>query len=169
MPHPERLDLAALAEPFRYRVRRDGEGHPVISGRLGQIEPHDGGWLAVYTDRPRLIARLWAVPGVRRWQVGDQEARALVPVDALPQVAALIRARRRRQLTPRRPETSARDGVQRDFGALGARLAPRAAFLLGSGLPCPPENAGPPSSGGSGGHRDAYPGRPALTRIGRTF
>jgi hypothetical protein len=95
----DRLDLTALARPFRYRVVRDTEGLPVIPGRLGQIEVHDGQSLAVYTDRPRLFARLWAVPGVRRWQVGDREARALVRVERLPEVAALIQARRRRQLT----------------------------------------------------------------------
>jgi hypothetical protein len=93
------LDLTALARPFRYRVVRDAEGLPVIQGRLGQIEPHDGQSLAVYSNRPRVFARLWAVPGVRRWQVGDQEARALVPAERLPEVAALIRARRRRRLT----------------------------------------------------------------------
>ena len=49
--------------------------------------------------RPRLFARLWAIPGVRRWQVGDQEVRGLVPVEALPAVAALIQARRRRSLS----------------------------------------------------------------------
>jgi hypothetical protein len=92
----------------------DAEGWPVIPGRLGQIELHDGQALAVYSTRPRIFARLWAVPGVRRWQVGDQEARALVPVDALPQVAALIGARRRRQLSPE----AARN--------LGARTAYRA-------------------------------------------
>ena len=94
------LDLTALARPFRYRVVRDAEGLPVIPGRLGQIEPHDGQALAVYTTRPRVFARLWAVPGVRRWQVGDHEVRGLLAPDALPAVATLIRARRRRTLTP---------------------------------------------------------------------
>jgi hypothetical protein len=61
-----------------------------------RVEWHDSAALAVYTDRPRLFARLWGVPGVRRWQVGDQEARGLVPPEALQAVAALIRARRRR-------------------------------------------------------------------------
>ena len=75
---PDQFDLTALAQPFRYRVVRDAEELPVIPGRLGQIEPHDGQRLAVYTARPRIFARLWAIPGVRRWQVGDQEARALV-------------------------------------------------------------------------------------------
>ena len=96
---PDRLDLTALAQPFRLRVVTDAEGRPVIPGRLGQIEPHDRHTLAVYTDRPRLFARLWAIPGVRRWQVGDKEARALVSAERLPEVAALIQARRKRRLT----------------------------------------------------------------------
>ena len=31
--------------------------------------------LAVYTDRPRLFEKLWAIPGVRRHQTGDHEMR----------------------------------------------------------------------------------------------
>jgi hypothetical protein len=89
----------ALAAPHRYRVTLDPEGWPVIPGKLGRLEYHDEAELAVYSDRPRVFARLWAVPGVRRWQVGDQEARGLVPVSALPAVALLIRARRRRTLS----------------------------------------------------------------------
>jgi hypothetical protein len=70
----------------------------VIPGRLGRIEWHDpdGRELAVYTDRPRLFPRLLALPGIRRHQTGDQELRALLPVEALPQVAHLIKAKRRR-------------------------------------------------------------------------
>ena len=77
------LDLTALAQPFRYRVVRDSEGRPVIPGRLGQIEPHDGQALAVYTNRPRVFGRLWAVPGMCRWQTGGQEMRALFPPERL--------------------------------------------------------------------------------------
>jgi hypothetical protein len=77
---PPRQALTTLAAPFRYRVVVDAEGWPVIPGRLGQIECHDGPAPAVYSTRPRIFARLWAVPGVRRWQVGDQEARGLVPL-----------------------------------------------------------------------------------------
>jgi hypothetical protein len=78
------LDLTTLSHPFRYRVLRDPEGRPMIPGKLGRLETHDGATLAVYTDRPRLFTRLWAVPGVRRWQVGDREGRGLVPVNRLP-------------------------------------------------------------------------------------
>jgi hypothetical protein len=72
----------------------------VIPGRYGQIEWFDGNDLAVYTDRPRLFARLWAIPGVRRHQTGDTEMRAVFAPEALLQVARIIKARRRRTLSP---------------------------------------------------------------------
>ena len=71
----------------------------MIPGRYGRLEWHDGTALAVYTDRPRVFACLWAVPGVRRWQVGDREVRGLVPVEGLAEVAGLFQARKRRVLT----------------------------------------------------------------------
>ena len=92
--------LRSLAGPLRLRVTRDREGWPIIPGRLGQIEYHDGVELAVYTDRPRLFAKLWAIQGVRRHQTGDDEMRALFPPEALEPVAGVIRARRRRSLSP---------------------------------------------------------------------
>jgi hypothetical protein len=79
-----------------YRVDHDAEGWPLIPGRLGQIEHHDGTDLAVYTDRRRMHAKLLALPGVQRHQRGDDELRALFPPDALPLVAKAIRARRKR-------------------------------------------------------------------------
>jgi hypothetical protein len=103
--------LRALGAPYRFRVRTDPEGLPIIWGRYGQIEWHcDGGdcWscplagqvaLAVYSDRPRLFQRLWAIPGVRHHQTGDTEMRAVFPPEALEQVAVVVRARRRRQLS----------------------------------------------------------------------
>jgi hypothetical protein len=92
--------LRALAKPRRFRVQLDVEGFPLIPGRYGQIEWFDGNDLAVYTDRPRLFARLWAIPGVRRHQTGDTEMRAVFPPEALERVAGVIRARRRRTLSP---------------------------------------------------------------------
>jgi hypothetical protein len=91
--------LRALAKPHRFRVRLDVEGFPVIPARYGQIEWFDGADLAVYTDRPRLFARLWAIPGIRRHQTGDTEMRAVFPPAALQQVARVIKARRRRTLS----------------------------------------------------------------------
>lgn len=68
----------------------------MIPGRYGRIESQGQDTLAVFTDRPRLFRRLLAVPGVRRYQTGDDEARMLFPPEALPPVAAIIGARRRR-------------------------------------------------------------------------
>jgi hypothetical protein len=91
--------LRALAKTHRFRVQPDVEGFPVIPGRYGQIEWFDGQDLAVYTDRPRLFARLRAIPGVRRHQTGDAEIRAVFPPEALEQIAGVIRTRRRRTLS----------------------------------------------------------------------
>jgi hypothetical protein len=86
--------LRAVARPFRFRVIPDGEGFPLIPGRYGQIEWHDGRDLAVYTDHPRLFAKLRAIPSLRPHQTGDFELRALFPVPALAAVARVIRAKR---------------------------------------------------------------------------
>jgi hypothetical protein len=110
--------LRALARPQRFRVVADAEGFPSIAGRLGQVEWHDGRDLAVYTNRPRLFPKLWAIPGVRRHQTGDQEMRALFPPEALEQVAGVIRARRRRVLSP---EAARRIGQQTAYSATSRR------------------------------------------------
>jgi hypothetical protein len=86
--------LRRLARPARYRVSMDSEGYPEIPGRYGRIEWFDGRDLAVYSDRPRVFHKLWAVPGVRRHQTGDDEMRAIFPPEALEQVAAVIRAKK---------------------------------------------------------------------------
>jgi hypothetical protein len=92
--------LRSAAKPYRFRVEIDAEGFPVIPGRYGQVEWFDGVDLAVYSDRPRLFARLRAIPDVRRHQTGDAEMRAVFPPESLPRVARMIKARRRRTLSP---------------------------------------------------------------------
>ena len=103
--------LGKVAKLYRFRVQADPEGFPIIPGRHGQIEWYCDGVncsscllpgqfaLAVYTDRPRLFTKLWAIPGVKRHQTGDTEMRAVFPAEALEQVATVIRARRKRTQT----------------------------------------------------------------------
>src|SRR5207302_1593384 len=50
--------------------------------------------LAVHTDRPRLFSKIWSIPDVRQHQTGDREMRAVFPVEALEQVAAVTRVRK---------------------------------------------------------------------------
>ena len=127
--------LRTLAAASHLRVRPDDEGWPVIPGRLGQIEYHDGRDLAVFTDRPRLHAKLWAIPGVRRHQTGDQEMRALFPPETLEQVAGVIRARRRRTLSP---ESARRLGAQTAYRATSRRQDRTEAGTLDPDTPAEP-------------------------------
>jgi hypothetical protein len=92
--------LRALAAIHDYRVTVDAEGFPIIPGRYGQIEWTGGSDLAVYSRRPRLFQKLWAIAGVRQHQTGDTEMRAVFPPEALEQVAGVIKARRKRSLAP---------------------------------------------------------------------
>ena len=92
--------LRVLAERHRFRVQADAEGWPIIPGRYGQIEWRNDRELAVYTDRPRVFQKLWAIPSMKRHQPGEREMRAVFPPQALHQVAAVIKARRKRTLSP---------------------------------------------------------------------
>lgn len=96
--------LRPLAAPDRLRVSADPEGFPVIPGRYGTIEwaGANNGLLAGYTARPLIGRRLIAIPETIRHQIGDQEVRVLFPVARLPEVAQLLRARRRRRVDPAR-------------------------------------------------------------------
>ena len=128
------LNLTALARPFHYRAVRDSEGWPVIPGRLGQIEPHDGHAHAVYTTRPRVFGRnrLWETrSSIGRSQTGGQEMRPLFPPERLVEVATGIGARLKRQLTSEAARKRS-GGLQRSGCPSGASGA---VFLLGSGLP----------------------------------
>src|SRR5262249_37086956 len=94
-PVPPALQpFRGLAGPLRLRVTTDAEGFPMFPGRYGRVEWFDGQDLAVYCDRRRLFAKLWAIPGVHRHQTGDDEMRAVFPPEALKRVAAVIQAKR---------------------------------------------------------------------------
>lgn len=99
--------LVALVGPVlggRVRIIRDVNSFSIVPGRLGQLEylgcERDGHErLYVFTGRPRLIARLAAIPGVHSHQIGDGEARlwfAASNAVALRSVAQAIRTRVRR-------------------------------------------------------------------------
>lgn len=111
-----------LAEPLRLRMKADAEGFPIIPGKLGQIEWSDpaGRDLAVYSARMRMLSRLLAVTGVRRHQTGDDEFRLLFPPEALEQVAATVRARRKRQTSPNSLANLVSAPIQRGFRRPGA-------------------------------------------------
>ena len=141
MPERQRAveQLRTVAKPYRLRVQVDAEGFLFIPGRHGQIEWHCDGVscsscllpgrfaLAVYSDRPRMFAKLWAIPGVKRHQTGDTEMRAVFPPEALEQVAGVIRAHRKPGITS---EVAKKIGSRTAFGGTSqveeGRLPPKA-------------------------------------------
>jgi hypothetical protein len=103
------IDLRAFAGD-RYRITLD-ESATVDTDRetrlwcyrmpckYGFISVWGEDTLAAYTDRPKMIAKLIAVPGVTVRQRGDAECRVTFPPDRLDTVAELLQARRKRQVS----------------------------------------------------------------------
>jgi hypothetical protein len=71
-----------------------------IPCKHGHISIHGLDSLAAYCDRPRIFAGLLAVPGVRVHQRGDSELTVTFAPGRLPAVAAVLKARKRRTLSP---------------------------------------------------------------------
>jgi hypothetical protein len=104
--------LIAAALGPRARVTLDADGWPQVPGRYGRLE-----WRGVeagagpargprrvyaFTPSGRMIPKLLALPGVHRWQTGDQEAAVWIAAEdtlALEAVAALLQTRIRRPAT----------------------------------------------------------------------
>jgi hypothetical protein len=97
----------SVVAPLRLRVVADAEGFPIAPGRYGQVEWHAEGVVAIYSQTVRMLAKLLAVPGVRRHQTGDREFRLLLPVEkgrenpSLWAVVRLVRVRTRHVLSER--------------------------------------------------------------------
>jgi hypothetical protein len=69
----------------------------IIPGKYGHVYPHGGELLGAATDKAGIIARkLRKLPGVRVSQDGDDGINALFSVALIPQVADLLKLRRRR-------------------------------------------------------------------------
>ncbi|MGP0069159.1 MAG: hypothetical protein ACLQGP_36865 [Isosphaeraceae bacterium] len=65
----------------------------------GFISVHGPSTLAGFTDRPKIVAMLIAIPGVRVYQRGDSEARVLFDPEILETVAEVLKARRHRRVS----------------------------------------------------------------------
>lgn len=98
----------------RYKVVDDGTDDPCreerpwcmeIQGRYGAIYPYGSthfhpDLLAVRVDSPRIWMRDFDHLGLKVRQWGDDEKVFLFPVSMLDEIAGLIKARRRRQVSP---------------------------------------------------------------------
>ncbi len=84
------LDTAHESRTWYYR----------IPCKYGFIAVHGPETLSASTSRRIMAGRLAALPGVKVRQRGDSEVTITFPPDCLDAVAALLQARRRRQLSP---------------------------------------------------------------------
>lgn len=71
-----------------------------IPCKYGRIYAYGGNELCAYTDRPRLLARLKAIPGARVHQEGDFELVVRFHVEDWEPYFHLLRAKRKRTLSP---------------------------------------------------------------------
>lgn len=136
--------LGGFLAPFgSVKVTRDSEGFSVVPGRFGRIEyggpETDGSGDKLYVVLPKtnnrrqgVLRTLLAVPGVQRWQTGDDEARVRLRADdtaALAAVCQTIRARQRRRLSAehldRLREVGSRALANRRRGADPTRETPQ--------------------------------------------
>jgi hypothetical protein len=109
--------LVRAVPGLRPRVTLDPEGWPTIPARYGRLEWRGAAGLAgaslyAYTDRKSILRRLMAVPGVRPYQLGDEEGVVSVAASDHPTVLACARLLRcqtnGRGGAPRSPEGRAR-------------------------------------------------------------
>jgi hypothetical protein len=124
---PDLVDVRSLTD--RWRIRRDTRGAdrgltpdnvPIVPGRRGHVSAHDLTTLGVYVSGRTLPALLRNLPpGWRRHQIGDREATLLVPVADLDRAAGVVRAYRRRKLSPAHREALLA-GASRRQNAAGA-------------------------------------------------
>lgn len=84
------LDPARENRVFYYR----------IPARYGFIGVHSSDALLAHCKAVRIIPRLLAISGVEVRQRGDREVNAVFPLDRLDEVATLLKAKRRVQLSP---------------------------------------------------------------------
>lgn len=142
----EALATMRAAVPETYRVTRDTEGFPIVPGRkhgrtddavgrgrdrldwIGGRGHFFGCYVASRTRRGLGIKlkALLALPGVRRHQVGDFEARLFVTAEAIPAVLPVIRAQRTRR-PGGRPFPSRAARVEGGSGPISPAISPEEA------------------------------------------
>ncbi len=95
--HREYDQLKVVADTGRYKLRlKDDE--PFLPGVRGQVEPYslDGQTLAAFTDKPRVLKRLLALPFVKPHQVGEYEGSVLFHRKHFSEMADFLKLRKKR-------------------------------------------------------------------------
>jgi hypothetical protein len=113
--------------------RADDPALHIIPGQHGHIYPFGGGLLAISTaGRGTVAIRLRALPYIKVVQDGSDGINATFPVEHFQEVADLIRARRRRRLSPKARRAAAERLRKYQFSpAAGAQSEGQACVPIG--------------------------------------
>ncbi len=90
--------LEKLANPYRWRTGINTDGEAVIFGKHGQIEWHsfDNQTFAVYTCSRKTMKTLLSLPWITVHQHGDHELRVVFPRKRFPEMAAILKLKKKR-------------------------------------------------------------------------
>jgi hypothetical protein len=126
--------LAAFAEHYCLRLKRDSCGEPIIHGKFGHLYEHGAGLLGLVLEEPRngrsrcrtLLARRRKAfaAGFRLHQAGEVEAILLFALGnplAEKLAIGLVGAKRRRVPSPAQLETLRRARRARSFSKISAQ------------------------------------------------
>jgi hypothetical protein len=121
------IDLKALAgQNYRLTLDPSAEADPTraerpwlyrVPAKYGFIGVHGGDALVAYCDRPRLFSALLEIPGARTRQRGDTEIAVLIGPEHLDRAAGILKARRRRRLSPEARERATARLAANRFGS----------------------------------------------------
>jgi hypothetical protein len=120
------IDLRHLADERGYRVTLDPSSKidrsyserpwlVRIPGKHGFVSPHSETHLDVWCDARRLFDTLLRIPGTRIAQKGDAEIRVIFGPNRLDEVCEVIRARKKRTLTPEQRHELVAAGAKHRF------------------------------------------------------
>jgi len=93
--------LEELAAPYRFKTGlREDDQEPVIHGHGGVVEWHsyDNQTFAAFTTKQSIMKKLLGLPWVRKHQHGDKELRVLFHRDKFPEMAEILKLRKKRPI-----------------------------------------------------------------------
>jgi len=94
-----------------HRGKRDDPWLLIIPCQRGHVYVFSSELLGVATDGRKIAQRIAKLPGAEIWQEADDGMNVLFPLKAFPQVAKLVKPKRKRKLTEKQRNRRASQGT----------------------------------------------------------
>jgi len=101
--HKEFYDQFLQLKSTKLPVKIDKWGEPYLPGIRGRVTPYsnDGQVLCMYTDKPRILARMLELPWITPHQIADQEGYVLFHVKNIKKAKIFLRLKNRHNVNPK--------------------------------------------------------------------